>query len=201
MLNVTVVQLPRTMDHLAVLFDLLLRQRRAAFDETMWRDRHDVRRTVRKPNARTGKRYLHHVLREVTRRMQHVLVCGGDVATGRVVVRAKVSGDATTFSSSKQQRQIDLPLMIDDRLCSLDHHFKLQTTFLKTYLLLEPLEQRSECRDLFGNRDLRQCDDEVVRQTTAAQINQRRDKNIECAKTSCPQFFIERLDPDANERR
>jgi hypothetical protein len=96
-----------------------------------------------------GKRDLHHVLRKIARRMQHVLVRRGDVATGRVVVRAEVSRDTTPFGSRQQQRQIDLALMINDRLCSLDHHFKLQTTFLKLRLLLELRQQRSECRDLF----------------------------------------------------
>src|SRR5688572_25124306 len=104
MLNVTVMQLPRAMDHLAILFNLLLREWCAAFDKTMRRNRHDVCRTIRKPDARSGKRNLHHVLCEVTRRMQHVLVRGGDVATGSVVVSAEVSSDTTSLSSSKQQR-------------------------------------------------------------------------------------------------
>src|ERR1044072_3679764 len=108
MLNVTVVQLPRAMDHLAILSDLVLRQRRTTFDKTMRRDRHDVCRTVRKPDTRTGKRNLHHVLRKVARRMKHGLVRGGDVATGSVVVSTEVSRDTTPFSSTKQQRQINL---------------------------------------------------------------------------------------------
>ena len=102
MLNVIVVQLPCSMDHFPVLFDLLRRQRRATFGETMRSDRHDVCRTIGKPDAGAGKRNLHHVLRKVAGRMQHVLVRSGDVATGSVVVSAEVSRDATSFSRSEQ---------------------------------------------------------------------------------------------------
>src|SRR5215213_596916 len=109
MLDVTVVQLPRAMDHLAILFDLLLRQRRATLDKTMRRDRHDVCRTVGKPNARAGKRHLHHVLRKVARRMQHVLVRGGDVATGSVVVSTEVSGDTTSLSRASNNGRLIWP--------------------------------------------------------------------------------------------
>src|SRR5215510_14310473 len=136
MLNVTVVQLPRAMDHLAILFDLFLRQRRAALNKTMRRNGHDVCRAIRKPDTRSGKRNLHHVLRKVTRWVQHVLVRGGDVATGSVIVSAEVSSDTTSFSSSQQQWQIDLALMIDDRLRGFDHHLKLQTTLRQICVLL-----------------------------------------------------------------
>src|SRR5215213_11651818 len=115
MLNVAVVKLPRAMDHLTVLFDLLLRERRAAFDKTMRRHRHDVCRAIGEPDAGPGKRNLHHVLREIAGRMQHVLVRSGDVAAGGVIVGTEMSGNATPFSSSKQQREVDLSLMIDDR--------------------------------------------------------------------------------------
>src|SRR5215213_8213247 len=114
MLNVTVMKFPRAMDHLAVLFNLLLREWWTTLKETMRRHRHDVRRSVGKPDAGAGKRDLHHVLREVARGMKHVLVRGRDVATGSVVVSAEVSRDTTSFSGSQQQRQIDLALMVDN---------------------------------------------------------------------------------------
>src|SRR5215207_7564971 len=110
------------MDHFSVLLDLLRREWRAAFNETMWCHGHDVCRAVRKPDAGACKRDLHHVFREVTHRMQHVLVRGGDVATGSVIVSPEVSSDATSISSSKQEGKIDLAAMVDDRLCRFDHH-------------------------------------------------------------------------------
>src|SRR6185369_1461821 len=115
---------------------------------------------------RAGKRNLHHVFRKVTGWVQHVLVRGGDVATGSVVVSAEVSSDTTPFRSTKQQRQIDLALVIDDRLRGFDHHLKLQTTFRKIRMLLQTCEHCRKRRDLFGDSDLRQRDDEVVRQTS-----------------------------------
>ena len=108
MLNVIEVKFPGAMDHLPVFFDLLRSQRRAAFRETMRRDRHDVRRSVGKPDAGAGKRNLHHVFRKVASRMKHVLVRGRDVAAGRVVVSSEVRRNATPFTRSKQQRKIDL---------------------------------------------------------------------------------------------
>src|SRR5690242_8456402 len=85
MLNVVVMKFPRTMDRFTVVVDLLLRQR-AAFGSAMWRNRHDVRRAVGQPHAGAGKRDLHHVFREVTRGVKHVLMHGSDVATRGVIV-------------------------------------------------------------------------------------------------------------------
>src|SRR5215213_2983733 len=163
-LNVAVMKLPRAMDHFPVLLDLLLRERLSAFDKTMRCNGHDVSRAVRKPDASACKRDLHHVLREVTRGMQHVLVCGSDVASRSVVVSAEVSSDTTSFSRRKQEWKIDLAVTVDDRLCSLDHHLEFQTTFRELSVLLKPREQRGERRDLLRDRDLRERDDEVVRQ-------------------------------------
>src|SRR5829696_2587181 len=132
------------MDHFPVLFDLLLREWRTAFNKTMRCNGHDVCRAVRKPDAGACKRDLHHVLREVTRGMQHVLVRGGDVTTRSVIVSAEVSSDTTSVSSSKQERKIDLAAMVNDRLCSFDHHLKLQTTFSDIGVFLKTCEQCGE---------------------------------------------------------
>src|SRR5215217_1078014 len=132
MLNVTVVKFPRAMDHLAVLFDLLLCQRRATFNETMRSHWHDVGCAVRKPDAGPGKRDLHHVFRKVTGGMQHVLMGRGDVAAGSVIICAEMSSDTPSFRSTKQPRKIDLAALINDRLRGFDHHLKLQTAFSQT---------------------------------------------------------------------
>src|ERR1044072_5542929 len=146
MLNVTVVQPPRSMDHFPVFFDLCGRQRWTTFSEAMRRNRHDVGRAVGKPDTGAGKRNLHHVLRKVAGRMQHVLVSCCDVASGSVVVSAEVSRNATTFRSSEQQGQIDLSAMIDDRLRGFDHHLEFQTALSELGVLFELCEQRSEER-------------------------------------------------------
>src|SRR5256886_14021371 len=57
-------------------------------DGAMWSNRHDVGRPVRKPDARPRKRNLHHVLRQVTRGMHHVLMGSRDAAALRVIVSA-----------------------------------------------------------------------------------------------------------------
>src|SRR5688572_12211987 len=95
MLNMIEVQLPCTMDHLAVFSYLFSSQWRATFSKTMWRNRHDVGRSVRQPDAGAGEGHLHHVLRKVTRRVHHVLMCGGDAATRRVVIGPKMRCQAS----------------------------------------------------------------------------------------------------------
>ena len=91
--------------------------------------------------------------------------------------------------------------MIDDRLRCFDHHFKLQTSSGESCLLLELTEQCGERRHLFGNRDLWQRYDEVIRQTSVVAFDKRGDKDVERAKAARAQFFIERLDSNADERR
>src|SRR2546427_9735405 len=91
-LAVIVMQYPRAMDDHAVFVNLILRQL-LSFSSAMWGDGHDVGRTIREPDGRSGKRDLHHVLREITRRMNHVLVRRGTTATSRVVVGAAVRRD------------------------------------------------------------------------------------------------------------
>src|SRR5881396_4283307 len=92
MLDVIVVQFPRAMDDRAVFVNLILRQL-LSFSSAMRGDGHDVGRTIREPDAGSGKRDLHHVLREITRRMHHVLVRRGNAAASRVVVGAALPRD------------------------------------------------------------------------------------------------------------
>src|SRR5712691_2662548 len=89
MLNVIVVQLPGAINDRAILVNLILRKR-CTLRSAMRPDGHDVGRAVRQPDTGAGKRNLHHVLSKVTSRMHHVLMRGGDAATRRVVVSAKV---------------------------------------------------------------------------------------------------------------
>src|SRR5262245_14143953 len=93
-LNVIVMQLPRPMNHRAVLIDLLLTEWQA-FTRPMRSHRHDVGGAVGQPDAGPGERYLHHLLRKVTGRVHHVLMSCGDAATGRVIISAEVCGSAT----------------------------------------------------------------------------------------------------------
>src|SRR5689334_17702523 len=90
---VIVMQLPRAVDSVVVFCDLLAREIVAA----MFCDRHDVRRSVREPDARPAKRDLHHAPGKIARRMKHVLVCGRDRAAGSVIVRPKMSPRAASL--------------------------------------------------------------------------------------------------------
>ncbi len=122
----------------------------------MRRDRHDVRRAIGKPDAGAAKRNLHHVLREVTGGMHHVLMCGGDTATRCVVVSAKMRGDTTSARRCQQQRQIDFTTSVNDRLRGFDHHFHLQRTCRQAGFFFEQVKKIRQRRDLFRNRDLGQ---------------------------------------------
>src|SRR2546421_12672094 len=127
MLNVIVMKLPGTMNDGAVLINLI-RSQLGAVSSAMWSNRHDVGRAVRKPDARTRKRNLHHVLRKVTRGMHHVLMSCRDAAARRVIVSAKVRRRATAARRGQKQREINSSLMIDDRLRRFDHHLHLERT-------------------------------------------------------------------------
>src|SRR5437879_2769538 len=98
MLDVIVMKSPGPMDNCAVFVNLVLRQL-LSFSSTTWSDRHDVGRAIREPDAGSGKRDLHHVLREIARRMHHVLVRRGNAAASRVVVGAEVRRNTTATSS------------------------------------------------------------------------------------------------------
>src|SRR4030095_1519553 len=106
MLDVIVMKLPRSMDHRAILFNLLGGQWSTTFDKAMRGHRHDVGRTIRQPDPGPGKRHLHHVLGKVAGIVEHVLMSRCDIATGRVVVSAKVRGDTTSFTYAQQKRNI-----------------------------------------------------------------------------------------------
>ena len=70
------------------------------------RDRHDVGGAVGEPDAGAGVGDLHHVLREIARRVVHVLVRRGDVAARGVVVRPEVRGDDAAARRGEQARQV-----------------------------------------------------------------------------------------------
>src|SRR5712691_13235479 len=61
MLNMTVMQLPGPVDHLAIFVDLCRSQRRATFAETVRRNRHNVCRAVGQPDAGAGERNMMQV--------------------------------------------------------------------------------------------------------------------------------------------
>ena len=127
MLNVIVMKLPGAMNDGTVLINLIRRQDRAC-SGAMWANRHNVRCAIRKPDARTGKGHLHHVLRKVTRGMHHVLMGCRDAAARRVIVSAEVRRGAPAARCEEKQREIDSPLMIDDRLRRFYHHLHLERT-------------------------------------------------------------------------
>ena len=131
--------------------------------------------------------------------MKHVLVRGGDVATGGVVVGAEVRGGAATARGGEQERQIDRALVVDDGLRGFDHHLKLERARGKRELRLHLVEEIGERGALFGDGDLRERDDEVRRQRTIRFRDERGDEDVERANAARAQFFGERLDADADK--
>src|SRR4051794_9780803 len=95
-----VVQFPCAMNNLPVLFNLFSSQLWSTLGEPVRGNRHNVRRSIRQPNTCTRKRHLHHVFREVTCRMHHVLVSRSDVATSCVVVSTEMRRKAATACCS-----------------------------------------------------------------------------------------------------
>ena len=124
-----------------------------------------------------------------------------DVTTGGVIVSAEVCGDAAAFRPRQQQRQVDLAATVNDRLRRLDHHLEFKTSRCQAGVTFQTIEQRGKRRDLLRDRDLRQRHYEVLRQTAVRFVEQRRNENVERAKTACPQFFVEWFDTNADKRR
>src|SRR5205085_9277310 len=91
--------------------------------------------------------------------------------------------------------------MIDDRLCSLDHHLKFQTALGETSLLFEFCEQRRKRRYLFRDRDLRQGHYEVVWQPPITKLHETGNENVERPDAASTQLFVKRLDANADEWR
>src|SRR6476620_7540556 len=102
MLDVIVVQLPGSMNYLAILSNLCRSQRRSTFTEAVWRNGHNVCCAIGEPDAGARERNLHHVFSKVAGGMHHVLVCRRDTATRRVVVGPEVRGHAATTGRCQQ---------------------------------------------------------------------------------------------------
>ena len=130
-----------------------------------------------------------------------MLVRCRDTATRGVVVGTEMRGHAATTRRCQQEGQVDFTSTVDDRLRSFDHHFEFERACGQTRLAFKQIKKIGESCDLFGNRNLRQRDDEILRQFTARLFHQSRNKNVERPHTACAQFFGEGLDADADERR
>ena len=81
---------------------------------TVHRDGHDIGRAIGQPDPSTGVRDLHHMPREVARRVRHVLVCGGNAAGCCVVVGSKVSRDAATIGCIEKLTERATPVEVEN---------------------------------------------------------------------------------------
>ena len=154
------------------------------------RARHDVRRAVGEPEPGAGVGDLHHVPREVARGMVHALVRRGDVAARGVVVGAEVRGDGAAARGVEEARQVRLAALAEDRLRRLDHELEPQRAGGEAEARLERVEDVGEQRDLLGELDLRQRDDEVRaaarrRSRRGASVRKRSSVRMRAARSSC----------------
>src|SRR6185369_6350974 len=91
--------------------------------------------------------------------------------------------------------------MIDDRLSSFDHHFKLQAALRETVLAFQAYQQIGQSRNLFRDCYLRQGDDEIIRKPSFCLLRKSRDEDVERPKTSRSEFLVERFYTYSDERR
>ena len=96
-----------------------------------------------------AERDLHHVLREVAHRMQHVLVRGRDAAGRGVVVGAEMRGDDPAAAFGDEPRQRDAAVGREDRLRRLDHQLEPQRARRQLAPVFERVARGGERGDLF----------------------------------------------------
>src|SRR5262245_20267872 len=94
-----IMKFPGSLHHGAVFLDLFLRQWWSTFDKTIGRHRHDVCCSIRKPDSGASEGNLHHVLGEVARRVEHMLMGRSNVTAGGVVVSTEMCGHTTSLRS------------------------------------------------------------------------------------------------------
>src|SRR5437762_2475058 len=99
--------------------------------------------------------------------MEHILICGCDLATSRVIINAEVSCAASAPRSFEQSRNSYTAVSRDDRLRRFDHHLHLESVRRKIKLWLDSIEDVREGRDLFRRNDLWQCHDKIIRKLSA----------------------------------
>ena len=181
MADVPVMNLPGVVNGHAILRDLLAGKQRAA----MRRDRQDVGGAVGDTDARSGEMKLHHGAREIARRVEHVLVGRGDAEARGVIVSAEMSGGDAAARGFHQLRQNE------KRLRSFDHQLHADGG--------EAVELGEQRRHLLHHRDLGQGDYEVCGQESAGAIEKSLQKKAQRADGAGFEFFIERLDADAEK--
>src|SRR5690606_4940461 len=100
MTHVVISETPCAMHDPMVLLNLLIGQR-LAVGFPMRSDRHDVGGTVGQPDRAAAVAHLHQVMGEITGRMIHGLIGGGDGTGSGVVVSPEMgAGDAFTAGVS-----------------------------------------------------------------------------------------------------
>src|ERR1051326_1418575 len=146
--------------------------------------------------AGTGERELHHLLREIARRGAHALGCRGDAERRRVIVGAEVRRLKPPRGGGDEPGERRRPVGAQHHLGRLDHDLEPQHALLEPELALERREEPREHAHLFGQRDLRERDDEVGRQP-ARGLDERAEEEPERSQAPRAELLRERLHPDA----
>ena len=114
--------------------------------------------------------------------MTHALVRGGDVAVRGVVVGSEVRAGQPLAGVAVQPRQDRATLRIEDRLRGLDHELDAKRARVEAEAILEHLERIDQHLDVGATLDLRQRDDEVLRQVTVRLVDELGEEDVERAK-------------------
>jgi len=158
-------------------------------------DRHDVRCTIREPDAGSRVGHLHHVAGEVARRVVHPLMGGGDVAARRVVIRSEVRGDAAAPSPVEEERERRPAVGPENRLRRLDHELELQRFRRSDRVIRSSASYRSaQHRHLLGHLNLRQRDDEPRAEAARRASRRVSEEDVERSRAAAHQLVCEWLD-------
>ena len=193
------VQLPRAVDDARVLAALGGGER-GARRGAMRPDRHDVGRAVRQPDAGARQRDLHHVLREVARRMQHVLMRGRDAARRRVVVGPEMRRDDAAAAFGDEPGSATLPsaantdCVVSIMISKLSDPFGMSRQYSNAS---HADASAATCSGvvIFGSMTTK------FGGSAAGALEQPREEQIEGPQAAALQLLAERLDADADALR
>src|SRR5688500_10197817 len=129
--------------------------------------------------------------------MVQVLVEGRDAERGRVVVHAEMRGGAPAPARGDQRRERAAPIGAQDRCRSFDHDLEPDRPRGEPGALLDPVEEIGERGDLLGADDLGICDEEPLRQSPAARLEEGREEQVERPRRAGRAPGGERLDANA----
>ena len=110
-------------------------------------------------------------------------------------------GDASSPRRSDEAKEGGAPGFVEHGLRRLDHDLERERPLGEAEMALEQLEQLGERGRLVRDRHLRERHDEVPGKPPAGLTHERRQKEVECSQAPSFQFFVERLETDADAWR